>query len=98
MSQSIPEEELITGRQDDVENMFALFRKEQPVPLKDLVALTRLAMKHRKHPDVAEQLVSRTIRNLISSRQGRTNGQLYTPGRFQLPLRNYLSTYPDSLK
>lgn len=94
----IAEEDLIAGRQGDVENMFKLFQKGQPVALKDLVILVRLAMKHRGHPDVAEKLVSRTIRNLISSRQGHTNGQLYTPGQFQLPLRNYLSTYPDSLK
>ena len=94
----ISEEELLAGRQGDVDRMFALFQRGQPVPLKDLVLATRLAMKHRRHPDVAEKLVSVTIRNLIKSRQGSTNGQLYTPGQFQLPLRNYLSTYPDSLK
>lgn len=94
----ISEEALLTGRQLDVENMFMLFHHGQPVPLKDLVLLTRQAMKQRHHPDVAEVLVSRTIRNLIKSKQGHTNGQLYTPGQFQLPLRNYLSTYPDSLK
>lgn len=94
----IAEEELLAGRENDVKNMFALFHKGEPVPLKSLVILVRLAMKHRRHPDVAERLVSVTIRNLIKSRQGSTNGQLYTPGQFQLPLRNYLSTYPDSLK
>lgn len=94
----ISEEEILAGRQNDVESMFALFQRGQPVALKDLVLMTRQAMKLRRHPDVAEVLVSRTIRNLIKSRQGSTNGQLYTPGQFQLPLRNYLSTYPDSLK
>jgi hypothetical protein len=94
----ISEEELIAGRQGDVENMFALFQKGQPVLLSDLILAIRLAMRHRRHPDVAEKLVSRTIRNLIKSKQGHTNGQHYVPGQFQLPLRNYLSTYPDSLK